>query len=124
MNSSLSRGIVLTALMVSMGACAQEATDVTIETAAEAEVDAAEEAISESAIMAVALDGSSTEAFEAGLAKVEAEATAKEFHLLQGALSEYVLYDMSSRGKVENIYPKLNGKTPREIIDGSPKRNR
>ena len=136
MSAALTRTALLLLLAAPLVACAQETEDLKPEkkTPKQTEVtefskkneasaaDAA--AMTGSPIMREVMDTSSKEAFEAALTKVEEEATAVEFRKLKVALEEHVMYNMASRGKVENLLPWFEGKTPEEVIASSPKRNR
>lgn len=85
--------------------------------AAEAGATAETEGAAASAVMTLPLDGSSAETFEAGLARVEAEATPAEHVQLKNALAYLLAYDIGARGKKEVLYSRLSGKTPVQIID-------
>jgi len=102
-------------------ACAQETSPATstVETVSATPVqqtpaEAADEA--EVSLMDTPLDGSSVEAFEAGVAAIETEVSASEFTELQSSLESMLFYNMSFRGKKEAMYKALDGKSPNEII--------
>ena len=67
-------------------------------------------------IMDSPLDGSSVEAFSAGLLVVDEEATEKEYRTLMSALDFLLFYDVGARRNKERLYSRLNGKSPNEII--------
>lgn len=67
--------------------------------------------------MDIPLDGSSTEAFNTSMARVEAYTTPKEYHALKGAIDYLLLYELDVRKDMNKLIPKLDGKTPRQIID-------
>lgn len=75
---------------------------------------AAEEPLS---IMDTPLDGSSTEAFKAGLATLDEQATEEEYRSVMSALDYLLFYDLSVRRNRKNLYAKLDGYTPNQIIE-------
>ena len=66
-------------------------------------------------IMDQPLDGSSVEAFKAGLEKVDREASEKEYRGLMSALDYLLYYDLSAQRKKEKLYASLDGKSPNQI---------
>lgn len=72
---------------------------------------------SASEVMSQPLDGSSQAAFDAGVARVKAEATAEEVGLFQRALGMIRAYDLGIRSNPSLLPQRLNGKTPQEVID-------
>ena len=83
--------------------------------------DAGPEQASAESIMDQPLDGSSAEAFEAGMEKVKAEATPSEYSSLENSIGYLLYYDLSARGDKSRLYNKLDGKSPNEIIAKSGK---
>jgi len=75
-----------------------------------------EQAAAES-LMDKPLDGTSPEAFEAGLEAIKTEVGANEYSSVQSALKSMLFYNMAYRGKKEKLYAAMNGKTPNEIIE-------
>lgn len=69
-----------------------------------------------SAVMDQALDGSSQEAFEQGMAEVKADGSEAEYSQLKSAIAHLLYYDLSVRKDKARLYRKLDGKTPAEII--------
>ena len=78
----------------------------------------AEEGLPESeplSVMDQPMDGSSFEAFTAGLEKVDREASETNYRSLMSALDYLLFYDLSAKRKKEILYAGLDGKTPTEI---------
>jgi hypothetical protein len=78
----------------------------------------AEEGLPESeplSVMDQPMDGSSFEAFTAGLEKVDREASETNYRSLMSALDYLLFYDLSAKRKKELLYAGLDGKTPTEI---------
>ena len=75
------------------------------------------EASAASPIMGEALDGSSVETFEEGLAKVQENATKEEYTLLRRSLGMLLAYDVGVSYSKTKLDVKLDGKTPTEIIE-------
>ncbi len=78
----------------------------------------AEEGLPESeplSVMDQPMDGSSFEAFTAGLEKVDREASETNYRALMSALDYLLFYDLSAKRKKEILYAGLDGKTPTEI---------
>lgn len=69
-----------------------------------------------STVMSQALDGSSQETFEQGMAQVKADATEDEYAQLKSAVAHLLYYDLSVKQDKARLYQKLDGKTPAEII--------
>ncbi len=63
------------------------------------------------------LDGSSLDSFNAGLAQVEQEVSPREFNQLKAAIEKLLFYDISAKRDRELLYQRLNGKTPKQIIE-------
>jgi hypothetical protein len=68
-------------------------------------------------IMDQPLDGSSVEAFTAGMEKVEEEATETEYRSLRSALSYLLFYDIAAKRNKATLYSRLDGLSPNGIID-------
>ena len=91
--------------------------------AEDGDVESAEEA--PPGIMDTPLDGSSVEAFKAGLQLVDEEATEKQYRSLMSALDYLLLFDISVKRKKELLYARLDGYTPNQIIkEANDKRSR
>ena len=67
--------------------------------------------------MEIPLDGSSLEAFETSMARVEAHTSPANFTTLQNAIEYLLLYDLSARKDKEKLAHNLDGKTPYQVID-------
>ena len=67
-------------------------------------------------IMDVPLDGSSVEAFQAGLARVDEEATEKQYRIVMSSLDYLLLYDIGAQRNKSRLYANLDGKSPNQII--------
>ena len=66
-------------------------------------------------VMDQPMDGSSVEAFTAGLEKVDREASEKNYRAVMSALDYLLFFDLSAKRKKELLYAGLDGKTPNEI---------
>jgi hypothetical protein len=66
--------------------------------------------------MEIPLDGSSLEAFDASVARVEAHVTEKDYKNLTNALEYLLLYDLGAQMDREKLASRLDGKTPREVL--------
>ena len=75
-----------------------------------------------SKVMDESMNGSNVDAFKAGLEQVKDEATEQEYLQLRNAIGYMLSYDLSVKRSQELLYKKLDGKTPREIIDMGAKR--
>jgi hypothetical protein len=67
--------------------------------------------------MLMPLDGSSLEAFNASLAKVERNTSTKSYTTLKNAIEYHLAYDLSVRQDRELLVKKLDGKTGYEIVE-------
>lgn len=67
--------------------------------------------------MEIPLDGSSLEAFETSMARVEAHTSPENFTTLQNAIDYLLLYDLSARRDKAKLAHNLDGKTPYQVID-------
>jgi hypothetical protein len=65
--------------------------------------------------MEIPLDGSSLEAFDASLARVQAHVTEKEYKSLTNAIDYLLLYDLAAEFDMTKLASRLDGKTPREV---------
>lgn len=63
------------------------------------------------------LDGSSVESFQAGLDRVEQEASEEEYRQLMSSISFLLFYDLGAKRDKATLYSRLNGKSPQQIID-------
>jgi hypothetical protein len=68
-------------------------------------------------IMDTPLDGSSIEAFEAGLEEVRLNASLADYEQLKRSMEYLLVFDLSAKRDIETLYSNLDGKTPVEIID-------
>lgn len=66
-------------------------------------------------IMDQPLDGTSIEAFSAGLIKVDEEATEKDYRSLMSALDYLLFYDIGARRDKATLYSRLDGQSPNQI---------
>ena len=92
------------------------ANELTSSTEAEATA-AAEPLDSPVSIMDQPLDGSSFEAFTAGLAKVDEEATEKEYRSVMSSLDYLLFYDLGAKRDKATLYSRLDGLSPNQIRD-------
>lgn len=67
-------------------------------------------------VMDTPLDGSSVEAFTAGLKRVDEEASETEYRRVMSSLDFLLFYDIGARRDKARLYSRLDGKTPNEII--------
>ena len=63
------------------------------------------------------LDGSSVESFQAGLDRVEQEVSEEEYRELMSGLGFLLFYDIGSKRDRATLYSRLDGKSPREIME-------
>lgn len=63
------------------------------------------------------LDGSSVEAFEADLAKIESEVSPKEYRALRAAIAHQMMYDVGAKRDKATLYQRLDGLTANQIVD-------
>lgn len=66
--------------------------------------------------MDIPLDGSSLEAFETSLARVEAHTTPDDYTTLRNAIEYLLVYDLSANRDRARLAANLDGLTPREVI--------
>jgi hypothetical protein len=66
--------------------------------------------------MEIPLDGSSMEAWETSLARVEAHTTASKYQTLENAIQYHLMYDLKSYRDMEKLIKRLDGKTGYEIV--------
>ena len=67
--------------------------------------------------MEIPLDGSSLEAFETSMARVEAHTSPENFTTLENAIDYLLFYDLSAQRDKERLAHNLDGKTPYEVLD-------
>ena len=67
--------------------------------------------------MEIPLDGSSLEAFETSLARVEAHVSRQEYVTLLNAIEYLLFYDLSAGRDRTTLASNLDGLTPNEVID-------
>ena len=79
--------------------------------------------------MEIPLDGSSLEAFETSLARVEAHTSPEDYTTLVNAIDYLLFYDLNARQDRAKLASILDGLTPREVIErvegqrGDPEEN-
>lgn len=66
--------------------------------------------------MELTLDGSSMEAFDASMARIQRHTDEETYKSLNGAIGYLLVYDLEARGKKEVLITKLDGKSGYEII--------
>jgi len=66
--------------------------------------------------MELTLDGSSIEAFDASMARIQRHTDEDTYKSLNGAIGYLLVYDLEARGKKEVLITKLDGKSGYEII--------
>ena len=66
--------------------------------------------------MDIPLDGSSMEAWEASMARVEAHTTEKKYATLEDAIQYHLLYDLGAQRDMEKLIKRLDGRTGYEIV--------
>jgi hypothetical protein len=66
--------------------------------------------------MNIPIDGSSMEAFNASCARIKAYTTPEEYAAFQRALEWHLTYDLAARDKLELLVPRLDGKTPADLL--------
>jgi hypothetical protein len=67
--------------------------------------------------MEIPLDGSSLEAFETSMARVQAHTSPENYTTLENAIEYLLLYDLSARKDKARLAQHLDGKTPYQVID-------
>lgn len=67
--------------------------------------------------MEIPLDGSSLDAFETSLARVEAHTTPEHYLTLQNAIEFLLLHELSVRRDKARLAKQLDGKTPNQVIE-------
>ena len=67
--------------------------------------------------MDIPMDGSSEEAFEASLARVEAHASPEQYTTLVNAIDYLLLYDLAAERNKQKLINRLDGLTAGEVID-------
>ncbi len=66
--------------------------------------------------MLLAFDGTSTAAFEKSMEAIQAETTEAEFTTVQNAIDYLLVYDLAARRDREELYKRLDGKTPADML--------
>lgn len=69
-----------------------------------------------SAGMHLKFDGSSEKAFEESLEKIKGEVTDAEYVTVQNAIDYLLVYDLAARRDPNELYKRLDGKTPAEML--------
>jgi len=67
--------------------------------------------------MEIPLDGSSLEAFETSMARVQAHTSPENYTTLENAIEYLLVYDLSARKDKAKLAQNLSGKTPYQVID-------
>jgi hypothetical protein len=67
--------------------------------------------------MEIPLDGSSLEAFETSMARVQAHTSPENYITLENAIEYLLVYDLSARKDTAKLVHNLDGKTPYQVID-------
>lgn len=67
--------------------------------------------------MEIPLDGSSLDAFETSLARVQAHTSPENYTTLENAIKYLMLYDLSVKRDKAMLAQKLDGKTPYEVLE-------
>ena len=71
----------------------------------------------EVSIMDVPLDGSSIEAFTAGLEELDKNASEEDYRRVMSALDYLLFYDIGAKRDKAKLYSRLNGKSPNQILE-------
>lgn len=66
--------------------------------------------------MEIPLDGSSLDAFETSLARVEAHTSPENYTTLKNAIEYLLVYDLSVKRDKARLAQKLDGQTPYQVI--------
>ena len=66
--------------------------------------------------MTIPMDGSSMDAWNYSLARVEAHTSEADFLSLTNAIEYLLLYDLGAQGKIERLIQRLDGLTGYEIV--------
>jgi hypothetical protein len=67
--------------------------------------------------MEIPLDGSSLEAFETSMARVQAHTSPENYITLENAIDYLLVYDLSARKDKAKLAHNLDGMTPYQVID-------
>ena len=67
--------------------------------------------------MDIPLDGSSLEAFEKSLARVEAHTSPESYTTLVNAIDYLLVYNLATRRDKAKLAAYLDGRTGREVVD-------
>lgn len=95
-------------------AAGQDSSEVSAEASADTESGSQEEV--QATVMDQPLDGSSVEAFTAGLSLVDEQATEKQYRNLMSALDYLLFYDLGAKRDKAKLYDRLDGKSPNQIL--------
>jgi hypothetical protein len=81
------------------------------------ETNPADAAATQSDVMDQPLDGSSVEAFEAGLEKIREHAGEGRYQEVKAAVDYLLFYDLAARQDRATLYSRLDGLNPRQVIE-------
>lgn len=117
LNNRLLAFALIVAATLLLGACATSSAP----PAAQAEATAAEEPAPEIEPwdgygLEIPLDGSSMEAWERSLLRVEAYSEPADYELLLSAIDYLRVYDLGARGKMDLLIARLDGQTGYQIL--------
>jgi hypothetical protein len=99
--------LALIAIFVLLCACEPMAAQ---ESSATAETEQAD-------VMDQPLDGSSIESFEAGLQRIREVKGEPDYQRVQAAIGWLMVYDLAARRNKETLYKRLDGLTPKQVIE-------
>ncbi|RPH95548.1 MAG: hypothetical protein EHM68_12540 [Lysobacterales bacterium] len=114
MNQALTRLILAALVSLALGACA--ATPGQQETIEEEPVKTYEFEPWDGDGMDIPLDGSSLEAFETSLARVQAHTTPSNYTTLVNAIEYLLVYDLEIKRDRARLAAKLDGQTPYDVL--------
>jgi hypothetical protein len=114
MNQALIRLTLAVLVSLLLGACA--ATPGEQETTEEESVKTYEFEPWDGDGMDIPLDGSSLEAFETSLARVQAHTTPANYTTLVNAIEYLLVYDLAIKRDRAKLAARLDGKTPYEVL--------
>ncbi len=115
-NPILASLLLATAMLLSACASAPERATGAPEAQPEPEPQAIEIEPWEGDGMDIPLDGSSLEAFEASLARVEAHTTPEQYQGLTRAINYLLVYDLGAKGDRATLASRLDGLTPADVF--------
>lgn len=67
--------------------------------------------------MEIPLDGSSLDAFETSMARVQAHTSPENYTTLENAIKYLLVYDLGVKRDKAKLAQKLNGKTPYQVLE-------